>query len=72
MRRQPSGMGVKRGEPVPRPPVILPPCRGCNAEPSMETLSVSSDGVTCLVCGIGDPCGLFGPMRPAPPVRLRR
>ena len=65
-RRQSSGMGTKRGELAYRPPVVLPVRRGCGAEPSMETLGIDTRQVTCLVCGIDDPCGLFGPMRPVP------
>lgn len=65
-RRQPSGMGTKRGKPVQRPPVVLPTCRGCDAPPSLETLLFTDRGVVCGACGIDDPCGLFGPMRPVP------
>lgn len=60
-------MRRRRRQPIPeRPPVVLPPCRGCNAAPSMETLLFVGGHVQCGVCGIDDPCGLFGPMRPAP------
>jgi hypothetical protein len=69
-RGQPSGMGVKQGRLAYRPPVGVQTCRGCDVAVTAETAQWDAERKTfvCVPCGIGDPCGLFGPMRPAPGV----
>lgn len=60
-----AGMGTQRGEPVERPPVVLPPCRGCGVAITAETCGYRrgetemQSGCVCLVCGIDDPVGLL-------------
>ena len=67
-RRQPSGMGTKRGPVAHRPPIGTQTCRGCNAEVTDETSRWDDERRTfvCTACGISDPCGLFGPTHPDP------
>jgi hypothetical protein len=64
-RRQPAGMGVQRGAPVQREPVVLLPCRGCLTAPTLESAVWDGHQFVCADCGITDPHGVFGPMRPA-------
>lgn len=60
MGRQPSGMGTKCGEPVQRPPIAVPDCRGCGIAVTDETTRWDDECQTfiCTACGTDDPCGV--------------
>lgn len=59
----------KKRKPFVRPPVVLPPCRGCGGEITPETVDFRHDGVWCRECGIFDPVGIGRPRIPGGRIR---